>query len=251
MAGPVDLVLFDLGGVLIELSGVRAMLELTGIESEEELWRRWLTCRWVRRFESGGCSETEFAAGVVADWQLEISPGAFLEAFRQWPVGPLSGAAELVAQTRLSVATGCFSNTNALHWRDRIAAWPLAGLFDHRFLSFELGLLKPDIAAFVQVAGMLGVPAERVLFLDDNAINVRGAAAAGFQAARATGVDEASQRLAEFGLLGGGRAADRRLSAAGQFAPVWDGSTREMYAGVRTIGSNGYTPRLSPLAPAA
>jgi HAD superfamily hydrolase (TIGR01509 family) len=201
VARPVDLVLFDLGGVLIELSGVRAMLELTGIESEDELWRRWLTCRWVRRFESGGCSETEFAAGVVADWQLGLSPAAFLEAFQGWPVGPLPGAAELVAQTRMSVATGCFSNTNALHWQ-RIGGWPLAGLFDHRFLSFDLGLLKPDIAAFTQVASMLGVPPERVLFLDDAALNVAGAAAAGFQAIRAVGADEARQRLAEAGVLG-------------------------------------------------
>jgi glucose-1-phosphatase len=201
VAEPVNLVLFDLGGVLIEVSGVRAMLELTGIESADDLWRRWLTCRWVRRFESGRCSETEFAAGVVADWQLELSPAAFLEAFQDWPRGPLPGAAELVAQTGASVATGCFSNTNALHWHGRIAAWPLAGLFDHRFLSFELGLLKPDTAAFAQVAGMLGVPAERVLFLDDNAVNVAGAAAAGFQAARAVGVDEARQRLAEAAVL--------------------------------------------------
>jgi HAD superfamily hydrolase (TIGR01509 family) len=200
--GSVDLVLFDLGGVLIEVSGVRAMLELTGLESEEELWRRWLTCRWVRRFESGGCSETEFAAGVVADWQLELSPAAFLEAFREWPTGPLPGAAELVAQTRASVATGCFSNTNPLHWHGHIAAWPLASLFDHRFLSFELGLLKPDTAAFAQVADRLEVPADRVLFLDDNAVNVAGAAAAGFQAARAAGVAEARHHLAEAGVLG-------------------------------------------------
>ena len=122
--------------------------------------------------------------------------------FRDWPAGPLPGAAELVAQTRASVATGCFSNTNALHWHGHIAAWPLAGLFDHRFLSFELGLLKPDTAAFAQVADLLGVPAERVLFLDDNAVNVAGAAAAGFQAARASGVDEARQRLAEAAVLG-------------------------------------------------
>jgi len=196
------LVLFDLGGVLIEVAGVRAMLELTGIASEEELWRRWLTCRWVRRFESGRCSETDFAAGVVADWQLELSPAAFLAAFQEWPTGPLPGAAELVAQTRASVATGCFSNTNALHWHDHIAAWPLTGLFDHRFLSFELGLLKPDTAAFAQVAELLEVPAERVLFLDDNAVNVAGAAAAGFQAARAAGVHEARQRLAEAAVLG-------------------------------------------------
>jgi HAD superfamily hydrolase (TIGR01509 family) len=201
VAAPVDVVLFDLGGVLVELSGVRAMLELTGIETEGELWRRWLTCRWVRRFESGGCSETEFAAGVVADWQLDLSPAAFLEAFRDWPVRPLPGAAELVAQTRASVATGCFSNTNALHWHDRIAAWPLVGMFDHRFLSFELGVLKPDAAAFARVAEMLKVPAERILFLDDNAVNVGGAAAAGFQAIRVTGVKEARQHLAEAGVL--------------------------------------------------
>lgn len=202
MAGPVDLVLFDLGGVLIELSGVRAMLELTGIKSEDELWRRWLTCGWVRRFESGGCSETEFAAGVVADWQLQLSPAEFLEAFRAWPIGPLPGAAELVACTRASVATGCFSNTNALHWHDHIAAWPLADLFDYRFLSFELGVLKPDVTAFAQVASMLDVPAEQVLFIDDNALNVASAVAAGFQAVRAAGVAEVRQCLAEAAVLG-------------------------------------------------
>ena len=201
MAAPVDVVLFDLGGVLVELAGVRVMLELTGIETEEELWRRWLTCRWVRRFESGCCSGTEFAAGVVADWQLELSPAAFLEAFRGWPVGPLPGATELVAQTRARVGAGCFSNTNALHWHDLIASWPVTDLFDHRFLSFELGLLKPDVAAFDQVAGMLKVPAGRVLFLDDNALNVEGAAAAGFQAIRVSGVEEARHRLAEAGVL--------------------------------------------------
>jgi glucose-1-phosphatase len=161
-----------------------------------------LTSRWVRRFESGGCSETEFAAGVVADWQLDLSPSAFLDAFRDWPTGPLPGAAELVAQTRASVTTGCFSNTNVLHWRDHIAGWPLTGLFDHRFLSFELGLLKPDVAAFAQVAGQLEVPAGRVLFLDDNAVNVAGAAVAGFQAARAAGVDQARQRLVQAAVLG-------------------------------------------------
>jgi putative hydrolase of the HAD superfamily len=202
VAESIELVLFDLGGVLIEVAGVRAMLELTGIESEEELWRRWLACRWVRRFESGGCFDTEFAAGVVADWRLELSAAAFLEAFRDWPTEPLPGAAELIAQTRANVATGCFSNTNALHWHGHIAAWPMASLFDHRFLSFELGLLKPDVAAFAKVADLLEVPAGRVLFLDDNAVNVAGAAAAGFQAVRAAGVAEARQRLAEAAVLG-------------------------------------------------
>lgn len=201
MAEPVELVLFDLGGVLVEVRGVPALQELTGIDSEEQLWGRWLTCRWVRRFESGGCSEEEFAAGLVADWQLQLSPEKFLQAFRNWPTGPLPGAAQLVADTSAHVATGCFSNTNTLHWRDHIAAWPLVDLLEHRFLSFELGLLKPDVEAFQRVADLLETPAERVLFLDDNAVNVAGAAAAGFRAMQAVGIDQARQRLVEAEVL--------------------------------------------------
>jgi hypothetical protein len=49
----IDLVLFDLGGVLIELGGVAAMMELAGIDTDDELWLRWLSCRWVRTFERG------------------------------------------------------------------------------------------------------------------------------------------------------------------------------------------------------
>ena len=201
MAEPVDLVLFDLGGVLIDVPGVQAMLELTGIASEDDLWRRWLMSQWVRRFESGRCTEAEFAHGVVTEWQLDLSPAAFLDAFRNWPNGPLRGAEQLVTETNARVSTGCFSNTNALHWDDHISTWPLMDLFDHLFLSFEMGMLKPDVAAFTQVAGLLPVPAERVLFLDDNALNVAGAAAAGFATARAVGVDAARERLVEVGVL--------------------------------------------------
>ena len=201
MAEPIDLVLFDLGGVLIDVPGVQAMLELTGIASEDDLWRRWLMSQWVRRFESGRCTEAEFAHGVVTEWQLDLSPAAFLDAFRNWPNGPLRGAEQLVTETNARVRTGCFSNTNALHWDDHISTWPLMDLFDHLFLSFEMGMLKPDVAAFTQVAGLLPVPAERVLFLDDNALNVAGAAAAGFATARAVGVDAARERLVEVGVL--------------------------------------------------
>lgn len=97
---------------------------------------------------------------------------------------------------------GVLIELSGVHWQDHIAAWPVAGLFDHRFLSFELGLLEPDVAAFARVAGMLGVPAERVLFLDDNALNVAGAVAAGFQAIHVVGVGAARDRLAEAGVLG-------------------------------------------------
>ena len=200
--GAIDVVLFDLGGVLVELGGVAPMRELAGIDSDDELWRRWLTCRWVRSFERGECSADDFAAGVIGDWALAVEPQAFLDVFRRWPVGPLPGADALVQRVRRTVPVGCLSNTNALHWEDHFAQWPIFDSFDFRFLSFELGVVKPDRALFDEVALRLAVPPDRILFLDDNVINAEGAAAAGFTARVARGVDEAHDALIRAGVLG-------------------------------------------------
>jgi FMN phosphatase YigB (HAD superfamily) len=199
----IQVVLFDLGGVLIELGGVTSMRELTGIESDDELWRRWLGCPWVRSFESGQCSADEFAAGVVDDWRLTVAPETFLGAFEAWPIGPFLGADELVRAVRRTVPTGCLSNTNALHWDDRFARWPILDAFDYRFLSFELGLLKPDREVFDRVAELLPAPPARILFLDDNMLNVEGATEAGFAAVHVRGVAEAEAALVAAGVLPG------------------------------------------------
>jgi glucose-1-phosphatase len=198
---PIDVVLFDLGGVLFDPGGVGPMRELSGIESDDELWRRWLTCRWVRSYERGHCSAQEFAAGVVQDWVLDITPAAFLAAFGGWPRGPYPGAEELVREAQAVSPVGCLSNTNALHWEAHFTRWPVLHELEFRFLSFELGMVKPDAEIFQAVAGRLEVAPERVLFLDDNTVNVEAAAGAGFVSWRASGVDEARGALVELGVL--------------------------------------------------
>jgi glucose-1-phosphatase len=198
-------VLFDLGGVLIDPGGVAPLRALTGVGSDEELWARWLDCPWVRRFEAGACSPAEFAAGFVDDWGLELAPAAFLEEFGGWPGEEYTGAAELVALVRQSVPVGFLSNANAYQWESRFGTLALtseeAALFDYRFLSFELGMVKPDPEVFAAVAARLPVPAGRVLFLDDNAVNVDAAHAAGFGARRVREPTEARDALVEAGVL--------------------------------------------------
>ena len=199
---PFDVVLFDLGGVLVDFGGVEAMKELSGITDDDELWHRWLTCRWVREFERGGCSPDEFAAGVVADWELAITPAEYIESFASWLGGPLPGAVELVAETKAVVTTGCLSNTNALHWARSFSQWAVIDALEHRFLSYELGAVKPDRDVFDRVADRLDAPRDRILFLDDNLVNVEGAREAGFRSERAKGVDEARAVLEAAGVLG-------------------------------------------------
>lgn len=199
--GSIELVLFDLGGVLVQLKGMATMGELTGMASDE-LWGRWLACPWVRRFESGRCTPDEFATGLVAEWELPISREELLAEFRSWPTGPMDGAAALVADAGERTAVGCLSNSNRLHWDD-VAGWDLMAHFDEglRFLSFELGAVKPDRAIFDLVAQRLPVPPGRVLFLDDNAPNVEGARAAGFGARQVDGPAAARQALESAGVL--------------------------------------------------
>jgi len=196
----IDVVLFDLGGVLVDFGGVEAMKRLSAIDDDDELWRRWLGCPWVRAFERGDCSPDEFARGVVDDWSLPLSAREFLDEFQSWIGGPLEGADELVRSTQRRVVVGCLSNTNSLHWTQNEPRWGLLRAFDVRFLSFEMGCVKPDRDMFDRVAEELPFSRDRVLFLDDNAINVDGAVAAGFRAVRAAGVDEARQALVSAGI---------------------------------------------------
>ena len=198
----VELVLFDLGGVLIRLGGgVDAMKRLAAIETAEEVWQRWLTCQWVRSFERGTCSPDEFASGLVSDWCLSISPIEFLEQFRRWPEDLYDGARELLRDTRKRVQIGCLSNTNALHWSDHSAKWALDGYFDHRFLSHEVGLVKPDPEIFEYVCKQLDLPPERIAFLDDNVMNVEQAFELGFRARRVHGPEQALDALIDLGIL--------------------------------------------------
>lgn len=199
----VSTVVFDLGGVLAEFGGVARMRALSGVDSDEELWRRWLTCDWVRRFERGSCTPEEFARGVVDDWGLALDAGGFLDEFGRWLVGPLPGASDLVSAVRAHVPVACLSNTNRVHWEAGAARWPLLHEFDQTFLSFEIGLVKPDREVFDHVVSALGVPADEIVFLDDNALNVDAANDVGLRARRVVGVEQAKDVLVEMRVLGG------------------------------------------------
>ncbi|MGD0880521.1 MAG: HAD family phosphatase [Acidimicrobiales bacterium] len=198
---PVDFVLFDLGGVLIELGGIGMLQELAGIASDDEVWHRWLACPWVRTFEKGECSPIEFSVGVVSEWQLDITPERFLKVFQDWPIGPFPGAHELLEEVQRFVPIGCLSNTNSLHWDHQFAEWPMLGLFDLRFLSFELGLVKPDTDIFQAVADQLPVDRRNVLYLDDVALNAEAARTFGFRSEQVRGPGECRRALARIGLL--------------------------------------------------
>ena len=89
-----------------------------------------------------------------------------------------------------------------MHTDHHFSKYPIFDSFDYHFLSYQLGLVKPDRALFDRVAELLPVGPERVLFLDDNLINVEGATDAGFTARHVRGVDEARAALVALDVVG-------------------------------------------------
>ena len=183
----IDVVLFDLGGVLVELAGIGQMMawcpQLTDVGT---LWRQWLGSRAVRRFETGGAGRHAFAADMVEEFGLPVDADAFLTAFSAWPTRVVDGGRELLADLRDHCTIASVSNTNEIHWARVCDDWALHGLFHHNFPSHLVGALKPDADYFEHVLAALGTPAARVLFVDDNLINVEAAARLGIVARRAT-----------------------------------------------------------------
>ena len=199
---PFDILLFDLGGVLIELAGIDRMLELCGHTlSVDELWARWLASDGVRRFETGRAGADEFGAAMLAEFGLSIAAAQFLEEFTTWPRRVFPGSYELLDQLSATYRLACLSNTNALHWPRVCGELGLARYFEHAFASHLLGMLKPDPEIFQHVVGHLGVPPARILFLDDNQLNVEAARSVGMVACRAAGLAEVRATLLDVGVL--------------------------------------------------
>ena len=201
-ASQFDILLFDLGGVLIELAGVERMLELCNHTlSVDELWARWLASDGVRSFETGRTDPDEFGAAMLAEFGLPIGAAQFLEEFTTWPRRVFPGSYELLEQLSSSYRLACLSNTNALHWPRVCGELGLARYFEFAFASHLLGMLKPDAEIFRHVVEQLGVSPDRILFLDDNRLNVEAAQSAGMVARRAAGLAQVRAALVDVGVL--------------------------------------------------
>ncbi|HSZ09868.1 MAG TPA: HAD-IA family hydrolase [Steroidobacteraceae bacterium] len=196
------MLLFDVGGVLVELSGVETMLGwLGGGITTDELWRMWLQSKSVRDFETGRVAADEFAAGMIEEFRLPVGRQQFLTSFTGWPTGLFPGTLEMLSRIPGSYRRALLSNSNVLHWTRVVDDLQLGAVFDHHFASHLTGRIKPDADAFEHVVTTLDCRPEQVLFLDDNTLNIDAAKHFGMQAVRVRGIGETKRVLIDRGVI--------------------------------------------------
>jgi putative hydrolase of the HAD superfamily len=197
-----DAIVFDLGGVLVELSGVPQMLAWMQTPiTVTELWQHWLSSAAVRSFETGQCTAEAFAAQICREFALGVSPETFLQAFISWPRQLFPGVRELLRALSPCYTLVSLSNTNALHWQRLQREMDFLHLFALNLPSHETQLIKPDREVFIHAIKTIGAPPKRIVFVDDNQQNVDQARAVGMEAHRTVGIAEVKTKLDELGLL--------------------------------------------------
>jgi putative hydrolase of the HAD superfamily len=198
-----DVLLFDLGGVLIDFAGFEELGRLLpgGVE-RGQVRARWIASASVQRFERAEITPQEFARDVVRELQLDLSLDEFLDAFVDWARGPYPGARALLGRLPKSYRLACLSNSNKLHTPLHRAS--MEPLLERYYFSDELGMVKPEPEIFEHVIRDLDVAPARIVFFDDTLINVIAAREAGLLAYEVEGVEALEAQLQTLGVLLGG-----------------------------------------------
>jgi len=182
-------VLFDLGGVLIDIDyrATERAFEQLGVSDFKERYTQLAQNELFDRFECGEISPQHFVNLVLPFAQSGTSPNQVVAAWNAMLGSfPLE---KIRLLERLSTTTPLFmlSNTNELHWIEVKCAWqkvttqPMQHFFSAIYLSHEIGKRKPHPETFIWVCQQMGFEPADVLFIDDSPQHIEGAIQAGLQ----------------------------------------------------------------------
>ena len=203
MTSPIDLVLFDIGGVLGSNGWDReqrmAAVERFGLDDEDFQYRHEET---VGAFESGQISLDEYLDVTVfcdgRDFSREAFTSFMLAQSIPW-TDSIAVARDLAASAAVRLAT--LNNESEALNNYRIATFGLREIFPTFFTSCWLGVRKPTHEIYTRVLGMTQADPTHTLLIDDRVQNLNPAAALGMQTIHFQSATQLRSALAARGLL--------------------------------------------------
>jgi putative hydrolase of the HAD superfamily len=201
---PFDVILFDVGGVLLTngwdhheraLAMEKFALDAAGFEARHAaVYPDW---------ELGAITGKYYLNATVFNEPREFSRGDFfsfmLSLSKPLPDGAMDILKELAAAHKCLL--GALNNEARETNVYRLREFGLRACFDVVLSSCYIGLRKPHPAIYARALDILGRPPQRVLFIDDREENVAGAAAAKMTAIRFEGADALRRTLGSLGVL--------------------------------------------------
>lgn len=194
MQNTIHNVVFDLGGVLVDLDmeRVREAFREIGMPRMAELMDPCYPAEVNERLERGDIGFHEACEEMRRiDGRPEVTDAQILSIYEEFLPRVDPGKLQLIERLRgAGIRTYVLSNTNPAAFgivRRRIAESSKEGgkemeaYFDGIYLSYRMGMLKPSPAIFRQLIAGSGIRPDETLFIDDGRRNVEAAAALGFR----------------------------------------------------------------------
>lgn len=174
----INALLFDLGGVLIDIDFDRALQSWS--QSSQlpltEIRRRFSMDEPYRQHELGEITASDYFAHLRQLIELEATNDEIAQGWNAIFVGEIAATIDYIASAQTRLPCYLFSNTNPTHQAFWTTTFPAAlDPFQQIFVSSEMGLRKPDRAAFEAIAAATGLRLDEILFFDDTEENVVGA----------------------------------------------------------------------------
>ncbi len=185
-------IIFDLGDVIINIdvpTTTQAFADLAQ-RSFEEIQALIVQNDVFRKFETGHLSADEFRDYIRTIFRRSDWTDAMID--EAWNTLLLDIPRERIAKIQSLAQKGyrlfLLSNTSPIHveatneiLRAATGVPRLNDLFEKLYLSYEMGLMKPDAAIYETLLADAGIVAQETLFLDDNAHNIASANTCGIQ----------------------------------------------------------------------
>lgn len=185
----VELILFDLGGVLIDIDyqATEDAFVRLGVHHFQQQYTQFQQNKLFDLFETGQISAQHFINKLLPITQKGTSPNDVVHAWNamigEFPREKLALLERLSKQKRIAL----LSNTNEIHmvqvkraWK-KVCSFEFESMFEQVFLSHEIQQRKPAVTTFHWVCEKLQVQAEKILFIDDSPQHIAGALSAGLQ----------------------------------------------------------------------
>ena len=201
----VDVLLFDLGGVLIDVDFARAIAAWARSARRplEELSRRPLLhlSSAFQAHERGEIRDAAYFATLREAFGLALDDETMQSGWNAIIGEAIPGMATLVRDLSARLPLYVLSNTNAAHvgyFKPRHRE--LLAPFREVICSCEIGCRKPEREAFEKVASRIGASPARIGFFDDNPENIASARALGMQAFHVGSLEDVRAGLGRLGL---------------------------------------------------
>ncbi|MFI5154716.1 MAG: HAD family hydrolase [Chitinophagales bacterium] len=188
--GNIRNVIFDLGGVIINLDNKRTenAFAALGAKAFSSYFGHGFAASFFADYEVGKISDQEFVEAMKQMIGREIPDQTIMDAWNALLLDFPSANIELLAKLKDRYRLFLFSNTNSMHldalraiFNSQFPGRSLDNFFEKAYYSHILRMRKPDRASFEYIINENNLDPASTLFVDDAFINVEGANAAGLQ----------------------------------------------------------------------